>query len=87
MDAWMAVCKMAVPTGALYVPNLSTLFYCLMGIGVLTISDIWQEAHDGKWMLMSHRNVAIRYVGYLFLTLYLLMFGVFDGGQFIYFQF
>lgn len=87
MDAWTAVCKMAVPTGTLYVPQLSTLLYCLMGIGVLTFSDLWQEAHGGRWMLMSHRHVIVRYAGYLFLTLYLLMFGVFDGGQFIYFKF
>ena len=86
-DACMAVSKMVWPTGNLYVPQLSTILYCLMGIAILLISDVWQEAHGGKWMLMGSKYVAVRYAGYLFLTLYLLMFGVFDGGQFIYFQF
>ena len=83
----MAVSKMLVPVGELYVPQLSTLIYCITGVAVLTVSDLWQEAHSGQWMLMSNRHIALRYVGYLFLTLYLLMFGVFDGGQFIYFKF
>ncbi len=86
-DACMAVSKMLVPVGELYVPQLSTLIYCITGVAVLTVSDLWQEAHSGQWMLMSNRHIALRYVGYLFLTLYLLMFGVFDGGQFIYFKF
>ena len=86
-DAWAAVGKMFVPAGSLYVPQLSTLLYCLTGIAVVVVSDLWQEAHGGRWMLMSHKNIAVRYAGYLFLTLYLLMFGVFDGGQFIYFKF
>lgn len=86
-DAWTAVCKMAVPTGSLYVPQLSTLAYCMMGIVIVTVSGIWQESHGGRWMLMSHGRIAVRYAGYLLLTLYILLFGVFDGGQFIYFQF
>ena len=86
-DAWAAVGRMFVPVGSLYVPQLSTLLYCLTGIAVVVVSDLWQEAHGGRWMLMNHKNIAVRYVGYLFLTLYLLMFGVFDGGQFIYFKF
>lgn len=86
-NACLAISKMMIPCGTLFIPQMSTLLYCLMGISVLVVSDLWQEAHDGRWMLMSHKNIGVRYAGYLFLTIYILMFGVFDGGQFIYFQF
>ena len=85
-DALVAVQKMVVPIGKLYVPQLSTLLYCIMGLIILIPSDISQE-RKGYHPLLENKNCIIRFTTYILLAVYILIFGVFDGGQFIYFQF
>lgn len=85
-DALTAVKKMMMPTGALYKPNASVLLYGCIGIAVLVICDILQE-RNGRHPLLENRHITVRFMSYIVLAMMLLTIGVFDGGQFIYFQF
>lgn len=85
-DAFYAVSSMIIPSGNLYIPQLSTLVYCLLGVGLLVITDvIWEKI--GRHPLLENRNVVVRFASYVGLAIMILVMGVFDGGQFIYFQF
>lgn len=85
-NAFFAVKMMLVPSGRLFVPQLSTMMYCLIGILVLTICDIlWEK--NGRHPLLENRNIVMRFAAYTGFVMMILVMGVFDGGQFIYFQF
>ena len=60
--------------------------YYLFAVGFLVIVEQLQEYYPNL-KIMSNSNVVIRYTGYVLLLTLLLMVGVFNGGQFIYFQF
>lgn len=85
-DAFYAVSSMIIPSGNLYIPQLSTLVYCLLGVGLLVITDVILEK-IGRHPLLENRNVVVRFASYVGLAIMILVMGVFDGGQFIYFQF
>lgn len=85
-DAFKAVSMMIMPTGRLYMPQLSLLLYIIMGVVILALCDILQEK-NGRHPLLENRSVVIRFFSYISITVIILAFGVFDGGQFIYFQF
>lgn len=85
-DAIQALGMMFIPSGELYLPQMSLLLYIVMGITILIFCDIiWER--KGKHPLLENRYIIVRFVSYIMLTVMILAFGVFDGGQFIYFQF
>ena len=85
-DALLALQKMIVPTGALYKPNASVLLYSAIEVVILMVCDVLQE-RNGKHPLLENRYMAVRFAAYVALAMLILTIGVFDGGQFIYFQF
>ncbi|MEO7210687.1 MAG: MBOAT family O-acyltransferase [Chitinophagaceae bacterium] len=64
----------------------SAFFYSVFAILALYTVEICQEFYP-KIKLFNHQNVAVRYTGYALAITILLMIGVFNGGQFVYFQF
>lgn len=85
-DAIQALGMMLIPKGELYLPQMSLLLYIVMGITILLFCDIiWER--KGRHPLLENRYIIVRYISYIMLTVIILAFGVFDGGQFIYFQF
>ena len=85
-DAIQALGMMFIPNGELYLPQMSLLLYIIMGITILIFCDIIEE-RKGRHPLLENRYIIVRYISYIMLTVMILAFGVFDGGQFIYFQF
>lgn len=85
-DAIQALGMMFIPSGELYLPQMSLLLYIVMGITILLFCDIIEE-RKGRHPLLENRYIIVRYISYIMLTVMILAFGVFDGGQFIYFQF
>lgn len=85
-DALIAINKMIIPIGTLYKPDTSVLLYSCLGIVILMTCDILQE-RNGRHPLLENRHTMIRFLSYIALTTIILTIGVFDGGQFIYFQF
>ncbi|HVX25497.1 MAG TPA: hypothetical protein VHB70_04095, partial [Parafilimonas sp.] len=61
-------------------------YYCLIAIGCLLSVEFVQEFFP-KVKVIGHSSVVVRYTGYLIILALILMIGVFNGGQFIYFQF
>lgn len=84
-DAFEVIQKIITNQGSLFI-DYKTLFYSMIGVIILFIKDFADEYSSTPCFLES-RHIAIRWSSYLFLILLILLIGVFDGGQFIYFQF
>jgi len=70
-----------------FVGQPSTLFYCVFAILLLMIVDFMQEFFPEHLKRLESSNVGVRFASYAAITILILLIGVFDGGQFIYFQF
>jgi alginate O-acetyltransferase complex protein AlgI len=74
-------------TGSLYYGNPSTILFVLFGIILLFIAEGKAEYYKESFSLMNNKSWVIRNLSYAFLIIIILLIGVFDGGQFIYFKF
>jgi alginate O-acetyltransferase complex protein AlgI len=61
-------------------------YYCLIAMGILISVEFFQE-YMPQVKVIGSNSVVVRYTGYLLVLVLILMIGVFNGGQFIYFQF
>jgi len=70
----------------LYVPNMKHIVYGVFGLGVLLSAEFLTEsgAYVHFWL---PRLKPVRWAAYTGLAVLIALIGVFDGGQFIYFQF
>jgi alginate O-acetyltransferase complex protein AlgI len=64
-----------------------TFFYAAICLFVLVLKDLRDEFFPSKLKLFENKNILIRFASYAIIFLIILLCGVFDGGQFIYFQF
>ncbi|ULQ57948.1 MBOAT family protein [Flavihumibacter rivuli] len=85
-EAVTIIKKMFTLEGPVYTSN-PTMFFCLLSILMLLLVETKQEYFSKAFSLMENRNPVIRYSTYLAIILLILLMGVFDGSQFIYFQF
>ncbi|MEQ1734019.1 MAG: MBOAT family O-acyltransferase [Bacteroidia bacterium] len=86
-DAFYIIKKMATFKGAVFIKNPSMMLYSCIAIVALFVVEYKQEYYKGSFSFLNHNNGMIRYATYALLILLILLIGVFDGGQFIYFQF
>ena len=86
-DALLIIKKIIFLNGPLFVVNISSFLFSLLGIGILYITECRQEFYSESFSLVNNKNWLARNGYYGFLLLFILLAGVFDGGQFIYFQF
>ncbi|MEP7142739.1 MAG: MBOAT family O-acyltransferase [Ferruginibacter sp.] len=73
--------------GPIYIENPSMILFSLLGISFLVLVEYKKEYFNGLFTLSNNRNWLVRNCYYCFLLLIILIAGVFDGGEFIYFQF
>jgi len=73
--------------GGLFIGFAAGLVYSVLLIIFLVIAEINYEYFNNKFSLIYNRAASVRGIGYVLLLLIILMLGVFNGGQFIYFQF
>ena len=73
--------------GELFYDKPSTLLFMLIGCGIMMIYDIQEEFKIVRFSLFSNKNWIVQHISYALLLIYILLAGVFDGGQFIYFAF
>jgi D-alanyl-lipoteichoic acid acyltransferase DltB (MBOAT superfamily) len=73
--------------GPLFLASPSTFIYSIFGIFFLLLVEFKQEYYTHSFSILYNQYKLIRYVGYTVLILIILLIGVFNGGQFIYFQF
>ncbi len=73
--------------GSLYIGNAAFLVYSFLLILFLFLAEYNTEKLNNKYSLLYNKNKLARWSGYVLLILTMLCIGVFNGGQFIYFQF
>jgi D-alanyl-lipoteichoic acid acyltransferase DltB (MBOAT superfamily) len=73
--------------GVFFTGNPAGLVYSLGVIMLLVVAEYRQEYFPQKILLMNNRNIVVRYASYITIILIILLIGVLNGGQFIYFQF
>lgn len=84
-DAFKIIGKISQFEGSLY--DKENMFYGLVTIGILFISEFIPEYFPQYKLAFRSENAAIRIGSYALVIILILSIGVFDGGQFIYFQF
>ncbi len=86
-DAFMIIQKIVELKGPVFFESPSELIYPFISIILLLMIEFKMEYYQGNFSLLTNKNLAVRFSSYALLILIILMLGVFDGGQFIYFQF
>ncbi len=86
-DAFVIIKKIFSPGGAIYVEHVSMMVYSVLGIVFLFLVEYKKEYHNNLFTISNNKNWLIPNLYYCFLIIMILLTGVFDGGQFIYFQF
>ena len=86
-DSFLIIKKILTFKGPLFVENPSMIIYSFSAILLIFIVEFKQEYYTGNLSFLHNKNWMVRHLSYTFLILLILLFGVFDGGQFIYFQF
>lgn len=86
-DAVNIITKIFTTAGRLYTPSPYDLIYCLSGIFILMAVELKLEYFSGRWAVLYSKYPVVRISGLIVLVMLILLIGVFDGGQFIYFQF
>jgi alginate O-acetyltransferase complex protein AlgI len=79
--------KIFTSYGAPFYASPGNIIYAVFGILVLTVVDFKREFFNNKISLLYHKYSAIRIGTIVAMVMIILVCGVFDGGQFIYFQF
>ena len=85
-DAVVVFKKIVTSTGPLFV-DADTLAYAFVFAVLVFVADFMDEYHGGKIKLLNSNNVIVRWITYISMVIMILLFGVLDGGSFIYFQF
>lgn len=79
--------KLLFQHGAPFIDSRAFMVYSFFGILCLIAIDLNQEFGRGRVLFDGIRNTYLRMASYAALLITILMIGVLDGGQFIYFQF
>ena len=74
-------------SGPIYYDNPSMIFFLLIGIISLFLAEWKTEFYKGSFSFFNNKRWIVRNLSYAYLIILILLIGVFDGGQFIYFKF
>jgi len=86
-DALLIAKKIFSFKGPLYIEVLYQFIYCIVGIVFLLLIEIKQEYYNHTSLPFKTNNWLSEQLAYGMLVILILMLGVLDGGEFIYFQF
>ena len=86
-DTLQIIQKVFSDYGPLFIGDMTTFVFSWFGIFLLMAVEFCQEYYPEQIRLINHNRVAVRYMTYATLIILILAIGVFDGAQFIYFQF
>lgn len=84
-DAFTAIAKMFTQPSMPFMSPMAMLFG-MLSLMILLVKDFADEFHP-KWKLMASDNKMVSTVACALLSVYVILFGVLDSSQFIYFQF
>ncbi|PHR45589.1 MAG: membrane-bound O-acyltransferase family protein [Fluviicola sp.] len=86
-DAFTIITKIFSQPGDIYIGSISTLMYGVFGLSILLFKEIREEFFPNRMKLLQSKNDVISSFSLSVLVVIILSIGVFNGGQFIYFQF
>ncbi len=86
-EAFDVIKKIATFEGSVLENGKNIVIYSLFAIVFLLAVEFKKEFYKGTFTISNHQNFWVRNAYYSCLLILLLVLGVFDGGQFIYFQF
>lgn len=78
--------KLLTEPGSLFMDADTLAYAFLFTILILTV-DFIEEYFSGKVTFMNSKYTIVRWISYVVMVVMILLFGVLDGGSFIYFQF
>ncbi|MBZ5855775.1 MBOAT family O-acyltransferase [Flavihumibacter profundi] len=85
-DSSLIIHRIFTTGGSVFIGNMFLFIYCILAILLLLGIELRQEL-KGQILYFNSDQLVLRNISYMFLILLILLIGVFDGGQFIYFQF
>ncbi len=85
-EALLAIKKIFSGSGPLFLDK-AVLLYAMIGMTILFLSDFRDEFFPKKILLFQNENVIVRWSSYFAVLLVIFVFGVFEGDNFIYFNF
>lgn len=86
-EATIIIRKFFTSPGPVFYYSPYDLIYGAIGIILLVAIDFKREYFPGRWLILSSKYSFVRTAAIVFIIMIILLIGVFDGGQFIYFQF
>jgi alginate O-acetyltransferase complex protein AlgI len=86
-DAFLIVKNIFSFNGSLYIGEIQQFFYCIAAIIFLLLLEISQNYFLFSDLPVKTNHWFKEHIAYAILVILILILGVFDGGQFIYFQF
>lgn len=79
--------KVLTPKGSIFIESPAMMIYSVFGILLLLLVEFKREYYTGDFSFFNNPNWFVRNLSYAIIIILILLIGVFDGGQFIYFQF
>ena len=79
--------KIFTSFGSIFYESPYDLMYAIIGIISLIIIDFKREYFNSHFSILYNKHSFVRTAGIVTIIITILLIGVFDGGQFIYFQF
>ncbi len=86
-DGILALRKIFTEPGEIYIGSPSGIIFIFLGVFLLFLKDFIDEFYPSKFLVFKSKNRFIRLSSYGIIIIIILLIGVFDGGQFIYFQY
>jgi D-alanyl-lipoteichoic acid acyltransferase DltB (MBOAT superfamily) len=86
-DAFSIMSKIFTLPGQIFYEKPSDLLFAFFGVLSLIAIDFKREYFNSRWSVLYNKYPVVRLTGIVLIVITLLLSGVFDGGQFIYFQF
>lgn len=85
-DVGLILKKIFSEPGRLFI-DPDTMFYAFLFMVIIFVVDYMDEYHPRRFCLINSKSIIVRWSTYISLAAMILLFGVLDGGSFIYFQF
>jgi alginate O-acetyltransferase complex protein AlgI len=86
-EAFLVYKRIFTTSGPLFIGNPSAFIFSIFSLSLLLIKDFTDEFIPSGFLLFENKHKFIRIIAYSSIIILILLIGVFDGGQFIYFQF
>ncbi len=85
--AFTIIKRIFTAKGSVYMENPSIIIFSILGVGFMMLVEFKKEFFNDLFTLSDNRFWLVRNCYYCLLLIIILIAGVFDGGEFIYFQF